>query len=264
MAILSTTVSRDVDRDVTTVTTSGILDLQTAAVLLSTLRKCMAESPGAIVVDVSGCECAAPAALSVLLTASRGDGMQPSAPLLMCGATEEFLAGGRALLGGITRFGTRAEAAIAAASVGQADHRMTLPCDRTLAAPGVARGAVGRFCEAWDVNHVRDRAGMIVSELVTNAVVHATGHVRLDAILRNDFLHIRVRDDSLAPPVMAAPADPAAEPGDHGRGLRIVDRLSTSWGWYPSGAADGKASDGKVVWATLRVREIRADSGRAE
>jgi anti-sigma regulatory factor (Ser/Thr protein kinase) len=259
MASLSTTVSRDTDRDVTTVTTSGTLDLRTAAVLLATLRTCVAESPVAIVIDVSDCECGAPAALSVFLTAGRRDGLRPSVPLLLCGASEEFLAGGRSLLDGISRYGNQASAARAAATIVQADHRMTLPFDRSLAAPRLAREAIARFCAARDLNHVRERAGMIVSELVTNAVIHATGDLRMDAVLRSDCLHIRVHDASSAPPVVAPPADPAQWPGDHGRGLPIVDRYSTAWGWHPSGMGDGK-----VVWATLRVREIASKPRRHE
>ena len=61
----------------------------------------------------------------------------------------------------------------------------------------------------------------------------------VDAIVR---MHVAVRDGSAEVPRIREPGD-----DEHGRGLRIVEALSTAWGSTPT-------RDGKVVWATLRPR----------
>jgi hypothetical protein len=53
--------------------------------------------------------------------------------------------------------------------------------------------------------------------------------------------------------VLGPPLDGGDPQRDHGRGLRLVERHCTSWGFQPR--ADGA---GKVVWATMRGRPIRA------
>ena len=97
---------------------------------------------------------------------------------------------------------------------------------------------------------LRTPAELIVSELVTNGVTHAGTDVELDVALRNEFLHIRVRDESTVQPVPRM-AYPGAPPAIGGRGLYLVGLYSTAWG-YVVGAT------GKVVWATLRARPVGA------
>ena len=53
---------------------------------------------------------------------------------------------------------------------------------------------------------------------------------------------IEVQDGSPQPPV---PADATAE-DEIGRGLCLVEAMSTAWNWYPH-----RASGGKVVWAVV-------------
>ena len=58
---------------------------------------------------------------------------------------------------------------------------------------------------------------------------------------------ILVWDPSPQPPV---PADSGQE-AENGRGLLLVQALSTQWGWYfPTGISPG-GRDGKVVWAII-------------
>jgi anti-sigma regulatory factor (Ser/Thr protein kinase) len=74
-------------------------------------------------------------------------------------------------------------------------------------------------------------AVLIVSELVTNSVLHA--HVGVDQALWlelttfGDHLRIAVTDPGSPLEPRILPSDPAA-PG--GLGLRLVDRLSSAWG----------------------------------
>ncbi|MER7754223.1 ATP-binding protein [Kitasatospora sp. NPDC097643] len=80
---------------------------------------------------------------------------------------------------------------------------------------------------------------LMVSELVTNACLHAPGGPReLRLSWNGERLRVEVTDASPAPPTLRPFADPA-RPGGHG--LRVVDRLARAWGSLPEGT-------GKLVW----------------
>lgn len=66
---------------------------------------------------------------------------------------------------------------------------------------------------------------LMVSELVTNALVHGMGRISLRIDVASDALRVRVSDEGN---VRVAPSP---TPGAHGGwGLRIVDQLATTWG----------------------------------
>lgn len=84
---------------------------------------------------------------------------------------------------------------------------------------------------------------LLISELVTNAVVH-TG---CPAVLRMLFpaapaspVRVEVADTSETPP---APRH-AHRDETGGRGLELVDGLADRWGWQPEGA-------GKQIWCEV-------------
>lgn len=117
----------------------------------------------------------------------------------------------------------------------------TLP--RTAAAAGQARAFVTKALAAWHVGPaLADDLLLAVSELVTNAVEHGDGEVRLR--LRNEgaAIHLRVGDQGGGTPVVH-PFGPRSE---RSRGLAIVQALSTDWGW----CVDAK-TQGKWVWASF-------------
>lgn len=123
-------------------------------------------------------------------------------------------------------------------------------------AVSVSRLFVRSTLTKWGATSTVDDALLIVSELVTNAVL-ATGvpgeaprwvelsklnliHVRLDGL--NESIVISVWDTSKKVPTIKDAVD-----GDEGgRGLAIVDALASDWGSYPH-------RGGKVVWAVLPV-----------
>ncbi|MFJ5832603.1 ATP-binding protein [Streptomyces sp. NPDC093089] len=90
---------------------------------------------------------------------------------------------------------------------------------------------------------IRDTVALVVSELVTNAVVH-TASDRVICELREgeDTLRIAVRDEG-------GPADPRIRDcgeDERGRGLLIVDALCTAWGADRTGHGTAQ-----IVWAEL-------------
>ena len=94
----------------------------------------------------------------------------------------------------------------------------------------------------WRVSGTQlDDAALVLSELVGNAVRHADGPSLQVRLRRSgEVLRIAVHDDSPVPP---RPRD-AAEGDESGRGMHIVEALSSSWGWEPR-------PTGKVVWADV-------------
>lgn len=113
----------------------------------------------------------------------------------------------------------------------------------TKQAAAAARRLVRQFLASWSNGRLEDDAGIVVSELVTNAVQHAAGgQLRLDVWFdRRGCLRIAVDDSSAKLPVMREPAFDA----EAGRGLLIVQQLSTRWG------VDMHPGSGKRVWAEL-------------
>ena len=85
-----------------------------------------------------------------------------------------------------------------------------------------------------------DDAAIVVSELVTNAALHAGGCTRVEVIPVDAGLRVEVYDGSRHPPVLGHASDNSLT----GRGLRIVASLSAAWG------ADVRQA-GKVVWAEV-------------
>lgn len=96
-----------------------------------------------------------------------------------------------------------------------------------------------RFADIVDQS-VIDDAGLIASELVTNAILHGKPPVELRVAPTTDGLRIEVADGSSMPPVRPLPSRGAMT----GRGLRLVEALAQAWGCHP-------AEPGKVVWAEL-------------
>ena len=251
--MLATTVRQDLDADVTVVRAKGHLSLQTAPVMRSALLKSMAEFPSAVVVDVSDCVADAAAALAVFPAVLHHHDANPFVALLLGGADDEFLRdGGEAAIGDVPAYQTCADALVAAAAVKARQRRFRFRAAYSTSAPGVIRDAVGDVCDQWGLESLRNSALLITSELVTNAIRHARSDVVVDAILRDDFLHLRVHDRSAQPPKLTEAAT-VNQVSDSGRGLPIVAYHSTAWGYVikPEGR-------GKMVWATMRVRPIGA------
>ncbi|TJZ59384.1 PAS sensor protein [Streptomyces piniterrae] len=106
-----------------------------------------------------------------------------------------------------------------------------------------ARRFTARKLRAWQVTDEVDVALLVVSELVTNAIVHTQGEVRLDLTLTAEHLRIAVNDTSPRTPVKPASVDWESTGG---RGLLLVEAMSASWGSLP-------LSGGKQVWSEVAL-----------
>ena len=82
----------------------------------------------------------------------------------------------------------------------------------------------------------------MVSELVTNAVLHATGLVQVLADFDGTRLRLEVHDEDSSP--LRAHVTAPTELDEHGRGLQLVAMLADSWGTTMT-------NGGKAVWIEL-------------
>ncbi|MFJ7073895.1 SpoIIE family protein phosphatase [Streptomyces sp. NPDC098781] len=111
-------------------------------------------------------------------------------------------------------------------------------------AAGHARRFTRRTLRAWGVPpRDRDTVLLVVSELVTNALVHTDGRVRLDLTLVNQRMRVAVADASPRTPVRPTRVSWEATGG---RGILLVEAVSTAWGSVP-------ISGGKQVWSEIAL-----------
>ncbi|MFF4585248.1 SpoIIE family protein phosphatase [Streptomyces sp. NPDC001388] len=105
-----------------------------------------------------------------------------------------------------------------------------------------ARRFTRRTLRSWGMpEDPVDTALLVVSELVTNALVHTDGQVRLDLTLIGRRLRVAVTDTSPRTPVKPTSLGWEATGG---RGILLVEAVSDAWGTLP-------VSGGKQVWAEI-------------
>jgi anti-sigma regulatory factor (Ser/Thr protein kinase) len=145
-----------------------------------------------------------------------------------------------------------------------------LPSETRAAA--AARRFAAAQCDAWGLARLCEDVVLTVSELVTNAVVHARSSATLTISLSGDYLEVAVADDSARAPIVRpvrldleadieqviaravedldtrAPVWHVGEAGSiaAGRGMLIVDAVSDEWGV-------NRLAYGKEVWFRLRA-----------
>ncbi len=125
--------------------------------------------------------------------------------------------------------------------------------------PRMARAYASVVLSVWGLGEFSDDAGLILDELVANAVTASERAgdadilvIRVCLITDGDVLTIEVWDQAPGVPQLRN-AGPLAESG---RGLAIVDDLTRgSWGCQP---AIGQR--GKCVWAELPLRDKSASA----
>jgi anti-sigma regulatory factor (Ser/Thr protein kinase) len=115
------------------------------------------------------------------------------------------------------------------------------------AVPWARRYALACLAQ-WELPSARDGVALVISELVTNAITASgtlTGGpfpVNLWLLADGTQVLVMVSDASAIPPGRRSPA----EDEEGGRGLMLVEAVSSRWNWSRYGR-------GKVVWALLDV-----------
>ncbi|MEV7994030.1 ATP-binding protein [Streptomyces sp. NPDC086077] len=120
--------------------------------------------------------------------------------------------------------------------------------------PAQARRLTRIRLNGWAVcEDTCDTAALVVSELVTNAILHTASDVVVCELQdQDDLVRIAVRDQGCATGE-PHPSSVRAEE-EHGRGLLLVDALAHAWGAHEHGP-------GLLVWAEL---PRQADSARGD
>ncbi|MGV9846293.1 ATP-binding protein [Streptomyces fungicidicus] len=111
--------------------------------------------------------------------------------------------------------------------------------------PAQARRLTRARLTGWSVcADTCDTAALVVSELVTNAIVHtASSRIVCELHDGGELVRIAVGDEGCAPDQPRASTRQQPE-DEHGRGLLLVDALCHSWGAHENGT-------GLLVWADL-------------
>jgi chemotaxis response regulator CheB len=112
-----------------------------------------------------------------------------------------------------------------------------LALSRDTASPSEARLFVASALAGWHESRLVDTIELLVTELVTNVIVHTTASPAVRVGLLPDRVHVEVVDSDPTP-VQARQAPPSATSG---RGLALVDSLAVAWGSV-------EVDYGKVVW----------------
>jgi anti-sigma regulatory factor (Ser/Thr protein kinase) len=120
-----------------------------------------------------------------------------------------------------------------------------LPADAS-AVPAARRFASQALIHQGAHGEVLDKTQLLVTELTTNAVVHAHSPIRLSVMPSPDCVRVEVRDDDPTP--LDHPDKPAPD-AEGGRGLWLVDALARRWG------VNGNER-GKTVWFEVGTSSV--------
>lgn len=115
------------------------------------------------------------------------------------------------------------------------------------------RGAVTDHLTGAGASDEVEVVTLLVSEVVSNAVLHGSAPRSIVVDVSHDVIHVEVHDHE--------PGDPVVRPVDitriGGNGMRIVDGLSSAWG------VRHVPDDGKQVWFDVFRRSSAAGSAFA-
>jgi anti-sigma regulatory factor (Ser/Thr protein kinase) len=131
------------------------------------------------------------------------------------------------------------------------DTRLEISLPPSAVAPAAARGALGPLAAVVE-GEVLESVRLLVSELVTNSVLHAS-------LRQRDLIHLRVEADEDSVRVGVTDPGPGFEPlspspgpdAPFGWGLYLVTEVADRWGV--------ERSDGTTVW--FEIDRPRSDNG---
>jgi anti-anti-sigma regulatory factor len=246
----------------------GHLDLAAVPSLRQLLLKRLNEQPVAVICDLSGLRSVDEACAAVFASAANHPASRwPETNLLLCCAQSAVAAVlGRLRTPKFLPMHATLEDALTHAVARPPYLRAELPLGPSPTAPAAARRFVRDTCWYWRLEEVDDpddpmeqlwvqdlidRAVLVASELVTNAVLHANGPLRLRLALHGERLHLAVADQS--PRLLRLAADPGDPEAVGGRGLAVVEQLASPGGCTtPPRAARSSAA----CWNTDQLRAL--------
>jgi anti-sigma regulatory factor (Ser/Thr protein kinase) len=112
---------------------------------------------------------------------------------------------------------------------------------------GEARRFVRRVLVSWDIEETIDVVTLLVNELATNAVLHARTNYSVVMSRSSRSIRVEVLDGSSVTPRKRQNSATAAT----GRGVALVDRLSSSWG-----TRSDQVGFAKCVWFTVPLTGV--------
>ncbi|MEX2552919.1 MAG: ATP-binding protein [Actinomycetota bacterium] len=128
---------------------------------------------------------------------------------------------------------------------------LSIPPDS--ASIATARRFTAAFLRNRELTDLIDTVVLLVSEVVTNAILHSGSGADLRLLSSGGAVRAEVRDRSSVLPAVVQYSDTATT----GRGMLIVESLATEWGTE----VDGK---GKVVWFSVDIASYVTKPGHSE
>jgi hypothetical protein len=222
---------------------TGVLDAVSAPSVRSALLDLLAQQPEAVVIDVAALSADADA-VGVLRDVARDTADWPAPQLVLCrsGDAEVWHSTGLPVW-------PSPEEAFAALGAPDHGHRLRLDLDPAIGAARRARELVTEACGRWDCPELAGPACIVLTEMVNNVVAHARTPMTVMLARQGDQMSVAVRDHSDTLPRFNGPVAPTSYGG---RGLLLIDSVSTRWG-------NLKLDDGKVVWALLQPEPDESD-----
>lgn len=119
-----------------------------------------------------------------------------------------------------------------------------------------ARVDARALADRWQHPQIADDLALLVTEVVTNAVIHGTAgrgsRVQVTYRLLEDRVRVDVRDAATGRPRVLRSAGACGELSEFGRGLTVVASLACRWGVIPGVI-------GKNVWFEILLNKQAAD-----
>ncbi|MFC8852951.1 ATP-binding protein [Streptomyces sp. NPDC057144] len=124
-----------------------------------------------------------------------------------------------------------------------------------------ARADARALADKWQHPELADDLAQLVTEVITNAVIHGTAgrgsQVHVTYRLLGDRLRVDVRDAATGQPRVMRSTSLGGEPREYGRGLILVATLADRWGMTPRVI-------GKSVWFELVLSSRDAATQEAD
>lgn len=118
--------------------------------------------------------------------------------------------------------------------------RATVTLPATVSSPRLARRFVADTLRTWTVDGLVERAELVVSELVTNAIRHASGESRI--VVSDEGLSVRIVVADVGDGGVVVRQPQLEDVG--GRGLVLVEAIADRWGASHEGSEH-------VVWCEI-------------